>query len=229
MLLSRAYINTCSFLVVAALSQPAAASIIFNSLNGTNTYGYSSVGFDATNDNTYATGFAFVVPSGNDYRFTGGSLIAAFGTGVNSFNLTLYSDSSDSPGPALSTINLTDALPLSATPVPLSTTIAPTSFVSTLQPTLTGGDQYWLVASMTDPSSSTAYWWETFPSDPGLITSSINGAPFIVGNLSLDAFEISGTPVPEPSETLPAALGFCLLTRAIKSRWAIFAQTPRIG
>jgi hypothetical protein len=116
------------------------------------------------------------------------------GSGADSFVISLVTDNSDSPG---STV-LEDW----TFTAPLSTSPAVTSLVSLATPTLTGGTQYWLIASgntdalgqwdvvSTDPSFFGVT--RAFSSDAGADWSVIPGYPM--------AFDILGgsSTVPEP-------------------------------
>jgi uncharacterized protein (TIGR03437 family) len=153
-------------------------------------------------------GFNFVVPSGNDLAFTGGAYLATFGSGINSVNLALRSDSGGLPGAALESIALANVLAQHCD----GSGCAIVPFGSSVNPALLGGHQYWLTAEMANPSTSVSAWWMPNEYDPGLVAYSNNGGPWSAGPTTAPygrcAFQILGGSVAKATTVpLPTSLG----------------------
>jgi hypothetical protein len=103
----------------------------------------------------------------------------------------------------------------------LGNSLANIPFTSTTHPVLSAGQQYWLVASMVDPTA-TAYWWTPNSGDLGLNAASFDGGPFFVQALPRGAFEIDGAAVPEPASVLLCGIGaVTLAARSLRRRPAL--------
>jgi len=133
--------------------------------------------------NKHTAGFDFTVPAGNDFALAGGEYRSGFDTGTNEVRLGLYSDASGKPGEILETFTVTNAL-----------TTAITGFRSAKGPVLVAGRRYWLIASMTNPATSRAYWHVTDPADPGLHAVSVNNERWMISTRGRGGFQIFGYP-----------------------------------
>jgi hypothetical protein len=144
----------------------------------------------------------FTVPVGIDYFFKDAMLPLSFDSGPNVVRVSLETDSAGLPsGSIMESIDVTT---LTSTPTLFTVT-------SVLRPVLASGASYWLV--VWTPADTGAGWsWNStgdtaagnnFVGTPGGPTG-----PFILENgLTRSAFEIDGTPAPEPASVTLLGLG----------------------
>jgi hypothetical protein len=139
--------------------------------------------------NTYAIGAAFT-PMDNSYSFTQfKALLSAQPRGL--MKIGLYADAAGVPGALLESW-----APFSLTSAPEIVTLP-----SAVHPLLVRGTQYWVVASMFDPTSVGVWWINNIRGSDGvplqgIATASLNGAAFAPGALTtagMHAFEVDGT------------------------------------
>lgn len=183
---------------------PAKADTIYDDLAGTVAHGGYVFG-QYSPGTTYVIGAAFT-PDQN-YRFDQFQGLLSLSHGVNDAVIKLYADSGNVPGTLLESWHLVNTLTAAAADVTLN---------SVSHPALIGGQQYWITAGMTDPTS-TGVWWIN-DKVHGTYTASLNGGAFTLGSPALfQAFSVSGTPTaaPEPANVGLASLGaivlaFCL-------------------
>ena len=196
--------NTRVMLGAAALligfAGPSEAAVIFDNENGSTGGGYI-VGQYPGSSNDYAIGFSFTAPAGSNPKLAGGSYVASFSTGpANDVTLSLYGSVGGLPGTLVEAWDINNVLGQNSAPIP---------FASVSHPTLVGGETYWLVASMVDPTSTSVWWTPSGPGNGAVEAVSINGGAFYLSTLpsdySLGAFEISS--VPEPSTWAMMLLG----------------------
>lgn len=183
---------------------PAKADTIYDDLTGAIAHGGYVFG-QYSPGTTYVIGAAFT--PGQNYRFDQFQGLLSLSQGVNDAVISLYADSGNVPGTLLESWHLVNVLTSAAAGVTLN---------SVSYPALVGGQQYWITASMADPTS-TGVWWIN-DNVRGIYTASLNGGAFTPGFSALfQAFSVSGTPTaaPEPANVGLALLGtivlaFCL-------------------
>ena len=217
--------------VVAMLALPAVsnAAIIFSSLGPGGTYVCcSGLGVGAFNGGLYTDAGAFTPSYTTTLTEIDVPVFAEPGNGSNSmFNLSLYSDSSGSPGatPIETWSDLTAPSAPSAGTASLVTSVMPLTTIDLL-----AGQQYWVVVG--PAAANTFVLWNTPPDlsvaypfaylDP----NSVFGNTWIVptpqaGQVSV-AFEVQGT-APEPSTMLLLPAGFASLFLIRKLRGSMVA------
>lgn len=211
-------LKIASFLVVCvcAVALPARASTvpIFSNLGPGNTYDTTTgwtIGFDGLL--TWQEGMAFV--PNNTATLGHIELAVSLVTDPYPLNVQLMTDAGGMPGTVLESYSFDLAGRLLGSMNPLLTAN------STLNPTLIGGDQYWLVASTPDASTSAAWNWSL--DDLGLTAfSTDNGSTWtLTPDTPLGAFAIypTGT-VPEPG-TLVLLVPSLALLAALSIRFRI--------
>ena len=171
---------------------------ISDNFTGNNSPGGYSVGQYGNGPDTYAIGYNFLIPASGDVVFTGGAYVGSFGSGTNTVNMILRSDSGGKPGAVLESMTLINVLTGSGTTV---------GFSSTLKPVLSAGQTYWLTSEMMAPSTSTSYWWTPSNPDRGPTASRLNGGAWVVSTGDRGAFRIFSAPIAKANSTpLPFAL-----------------------
>lgn len=179
--------------------------VVFNNLNlnGGQPVRANEVGLYPGTTDIYSIGYNFVVPVGNDFVFTRGAYFADWvaccpPNSSNSVTLTLYSDSGGSPGSVLDSFKAN---------IPANKYYPIVPFTSVANPSLLSGRQYWLVATMTNPSTSYSQWLTQDPPDPGLLAWTLNGGPWQISNVNRGGFQILGSPVAKANTVpLPSSL-----------------------
>ena len=178
----------------------ASASVLFTSYVGidvggsTTTSDYEGIQFTATG-------------SGSLFQVTV-SPFALDATGPVIWPLTLYTDSAGEPGTALETWNIS---------VPGFGT-GPITVASVIQPTITGGDVYWLVVQNTTQASIADMGWENYNGDTGgLWTAEFGTLNTMIQDFPTEALagaELDTVPEPASSALLGAG---CLVLLGITS------------
>src|SRR6266849_2151342 len=158
--------------------------VVFSNLRDASTPGGFAVGlypFPPPTFNSYALGFPFT-PAGSDFRLTQVAVLTSLVHGTNDLLITLYTDSSGSPGTPLESWSVVNQL---------GATVQILSVRSLLHPKHVNGQQYWLVVTMAVPSSE-GIWWINPIGDVRTQAASINGGPFALGPSLSSAFQIRG-------------------------------------
>ena len=199
--------------LMTCLSCTAEAGVIFDNETPGSTGGGYAVGLYPGSANTWAIGFSFVVPAGSNPELAGGSFVASFGGGSdNDITVSLEASSGGLPSSVVESWDIDNVLGSNSAIIP---------FTSLSHPQLEGGETYWLVASMVDPTTSTSYWWTPATSGTGGVEAdSENGGAFYLYTLpstySLGAFAIYS--VPEPATWAMTLIGFAGIGLAALSR-----------
>jgi uncharacterized protein (TIGR03437 family) len=195
------------------------SAVVFSNLQGTKTPGGYTVGLYGTGPDSYALAYSFVAPPGNDYVFTGATYFGSSAKGTNDLILTLCSDSNGAPGTVLESQHLVNVL---------SSSPGLVQFVSAVNPTLTGGHQYWLTAAMAYPATSASVWWIS-PSDSGLFSGSTNGGPWSSSpTTSRGAFAITAT-LKASAVPLPTSLGGVSLSIGGRAAPVLYVSPSQIN
>ena len=186
--------------VTVVWSRPVfATSIVFSDFGPGDSYnvnvGYtvSSAGnlFNTNQDIDIAMGFT---PTA-DYTLDSIKLAAAVASGSpNEFDVWLTTDSVGRPGTILESWVFSNAMGLFGQSNP---TLAANSI---LHPTLNANTLYWLVADVPDASSLSAAWNVNSIGENGPTSYRVNDGTWSAAfSNTQSAFEIDGTPVPEPA------------------------------
>lgn len=132
-------------------------------------------------------------------------------SGVNALNISLASDSSGKPGGILETIHFPGIVPTPLAPQ------SPVFAASIDRPLLTGGSQYWVIASAT--SATHMVWQLNNTGDIGPIGTRFEGGGWTTFSDLRGAMRINGTAVaaiPEPSTYVLMLAGLGLVAFAAK-------------
>lgn len=180
--------STVAFLFAAAGIARAQQELIFSNVAGTDSSSAWDVGVQPGLGQSNVVGFDFTVAQGPDVQLENGELLAGL----------------DSTSPATGlTLNLYSTKPVSQASTPIDTmsvgglgsNASLMQFTSTANPILSAGQQYWLTATVTNPSA-TALWWQPTVANPGELIISANGKNFSAPNaFPRGAFALAGTPV----------------------------------
>jgi hypothetical protein len=137
-------------------------------------------------------------------------------TGRSPMLLTLFTDSSDSPGTSIESW----IVPLSPSATSL-TVVTETSLTNTL---LVAGQQYWLSEVPTDPIHTGIGWGLASSGYPGIqlpiaeTTTGINSGWGPTALNLANEFSVTGTTVPEPGTFWIGALVFLLIVACLRSK-----------
>jgi hypothetical protein len=170
-----------SLLLLAVAYTAPADDVVFSNLSGTSTPAGYVIGLYPSTTNSWALGFPFT-PEGHNYCLTEVEVLASLAHGTNDLLITLYTDSSGSPGTPLESWSEVNVLGSAAQIV---------SARSLLHPKLMSGQQYWLVVTMAVPSSE-GFWWLNPIGEKSMEAGSINGGAWTESLLASGAFEIRG-------------------------------------
>jgi hypothetical protein len=170
-----------SLLLLAVAYTAPADDVVFSNLKGKSSPGGYVIGLYPSTTNSWALGFPFT-PAGRNTRLTEVEVLASLAHGTNDLLITLYTDSSDSPGTPLESWSEVNVLGSAARIVCAR---------SLLHPKLMTGQQYWLVVTMAVPSSE-GFWYGNPLSETSTEAGSINGGQWAQSTLLSGAFEIRG-------------------------------------
>lgn len=218
-------IALCTLAVLLGGGGKSFATTIFDNEGSPDGNG-DAVGLIPGSTNYTSIGFNFTVPLTGPSVVTGGSFagLAYFGT-PNPLELQIAPAEGLNEPPGSPVVSTTLTLP--------STNAAYVSFTTT--PTqLTPGGIYWLIASVTDPTTSTSLWALTDlpPGYEDVAVQSFNGGLYMLvpttsdGMFSIDAIDATTTPLPSTWGMLLtslAGLGFVARRRKKASAAAIAA------
>jgi hypothetical protein len=188
-------------LFLGGVSQ-ARADIIFNNFGPGDTYnigfGYTIAGSTVIPPG-FVQGDGFAITPAATFELDQIRLAAGHITGPNQINVTLRADAGGLPGAVLESFSFTNLGAFGNANPPLVAN-------SVLHPILQAGTRYWLIA---DPGNAATWdvWNFNSIGDTGPHALSAGGGPFTDGNATRGAFEILGTPVPEPSSLALFGLG----------------------
>jgi len=191
----------CVFILLL-LAVPCHAGPIFSTLGPGDTYELSGW--------WGIISFPYDLDTANQFSFAGSTkycldtieLAVGFNTGTNELGVWLMSDAAGEPGTIIEAFNFVDAMGPTGQNNPLLVGN------SVLNPVLSPGTDYWLVAS-TPNIDTNAGWNFSSPAVPGTIAqrNSMMGTWSVFPNDTLGAFRVSGTPVPVPGVFVLGGMG----------------------
>jgi hypothetical protein len=193
-------------LLTALVLAPAVANaaVIFDNFGAGNHY-ISCCAWIIGDQEGWVQGDGFVVPGTGNYRLDQIELAASLYSGPNMLDVTLYDTVNGLPGTALETFHFTDVMgPYTSYPNPLL--VSP----SILHPLLAAQSQYWLIASVPDPTSVALWAWNDV-SDWGPRAQSHYGSPFWGSDYWRGASRVTASQVPEPTTLLLLGSGLTAL------------------
>ena len=195
---------------LAAASEARADAVVFSNFGPGMTFNTSTTwnvsGTNFFSGRVVAQSFT---PSAN-FTFSSAQLAMGIVGGPNILQVVLMTSSGGFPGAIVETITLTDAVaPIGTGGIVLAN--------SALQPLLSAGTQYWIVAFA--PEDDTFMGWNLSLNDFSTAVL-LNGSHNLTGPWEFSAprgaFQVNGTPVPEPATML--LLGGSLTVIALRKR-----------
>jgi hypothetical protein len=208
-------------LILGSGIRSASAVTIFSNETGLSSPGGYVVGQYIPGQFTdFAIGWQFTVPSTGPHELQGGTFGGSYAYGTNSLMLQVATNNSGVPGAILASTVLANVL---------TSNLSFVGFVMTPKVDLIPSATYWLLASVTDPSSR-VYWW-TPNIAPGNYpeTVSYNGNPYGPGSNERPGM-FSITAVPEPAGWTLMLVGLSVLAFCLSvARGAAAIRPPSAG
>ena len=163
------------------------------------------------------------IPQGSDFAFDSGAVALRHIRGVPApapAIVSLMSDVGGLPGSTLETFNVTSR--------PFSWTGGMVEFTSVSHPVLQQGTQYWLVVQAVNETAQAMSWELNTIGDSGTIGFRNGSTDFEWSTQTSprSAYQLSGTPLPEPAALASVVLCFVVIARRFhygtqeKDSWA---------
>jgi hypothetical protein len=192
--------QTICIVIMLLLAIPSHAAVIFSTLGPGDTYS-TSVGYTiGVSSYEYDQGNSFSFSVAAPYYLDTIELAVGLVSGTNELDVWLMSDAAGEPGAIIEAFNFTNAMGTFGNNNPLLVG------TSVLQPVLTPGTDYWLIASA--PNSDTwAAWNLSSPAVSGSHAVREGAGPWNVTTDTMAAFRVEGTVIPAPGALLLGGIG----------------------
>jgi len=189
----------CNLLVVLLAAGQLQAAIIFNNFGSGDSYAVSAwtIGFPGTE---LDTGVPFAITVGVPHTLDSIELAASWYSGTNEIDVWLMNDDAGKPGTIIEAFNFQN----------LSSGGSILVGNSVLNPILTPGTDYWLVASAPNENDTFAGWNSaTNPSVWGPIAFRSGAGSWNIANDNQPALRINGSPyvIPAPGAIILGGIG----------------------
>jgi len=191
----------CNLLIVLLASGQLQAVPIFSTFGPGDAYissggrvvGHSGFEFDI--------GSQFAITVGTPHQLDSIELAASLISGTNEIDVWLMSDAAGEPGAIIEAFNFQNLPDYSLANRPLLVGN------SALNPILTPGPNYWLVASAPNEGDTKASWHYSEWSNIGPMAMRQGSGDWYVVNDTITAYRINGSPIPAPGAILLAGIG----------------------
>jgi len=172
---------------LALLAAPAQADIIYDNFGPGDSY--QTIGWTVGSLFDFDQGNAFAVDSlGMDYYLETIELAVGLVSGPNELDVWLMTDSAGEPDTIIESFHFSDEMGSFGDLSP------PLTANSLLNPLLEADEQYWLIASVSDPETWAA-WYRNSTGDVGLTAQGDDPGTWGVSERTKGVFRVTGTPI----------------------------------
>jgi len=193
----------CNLLIVLLAASQLQAVPVFSTFGPGDSIGGGGyyIGYLYALGSEIDSGGQFAITVGTPHTLDSIELAAYLDAGINEMDVWLMSDATGEPGAIIEAFNFQNLPDDSLANKPLLVGN------SALNPILTPGTNYWLVASAPNEHATLAVWSKPDPLVMGTAANRYGTGPWNVFNGEMMAFRINGSPIPAPGAILLAGLG----------------------